>query len=129
MKREFKQLAFIGALILGGAFTANAQDAISHNDGTAYTEEVSVKRSGKDNVAGQPYFKTDKERVSLSMLNLDRDVVEVVVRDERDRVLFQELIKGEATIGKSFDFSQAVSGVYTIEVRNDQKRYQKLIVR
>lgn len=76
---------------------------------------------------GKPFFRSFEDQVSLNLLNLDRNPVHIEVMDTDDRVLFTEIVSGELTIGKTFDFSKAQDGMYTIKVKDCENTYYKKV--
>ncbi|MBL7472739.1 DUF3244 domain-containing protein, partial [Robertkochia sp. 1368] len=76
---------------------------------------------------GQPFFRTENNVVSINMLNMDTTPVTVKVYDQFDRVLFDQIITADDSVGKAFDFSNVEDGVYTIVVKKGANKFVKRI--
>ncbi len=73
----------------------------------------------------KPFFTEVEEHVSLNLLNLDKKDVSIKVYDEDSRLVFEEEITNEMIVEKSFDFSGAYEGNYTVSVSYGDKSYEK----
>ncbi|RKR06524.1 hypothetical protein CLV91_3379 [Maribacter vaceletii] len=76
----------------------------------------------------KPFFKETKENVSINLLNLDKEDVMIKIYDEENRLVFEEDIKDEMVVEKSFDFSGAYEGNYTVSVTYGEKSYEKYFI-
>lgn len=133
MKRTIK----ISMLLLLLGIAGQGQAYVGHYGNTSHDKNHSVFANDKDkkkkstpedrHSAGEPFFRTDDSVVSMNLLNLDEGPVEVKVYDGDDRVLYSEIICGEASVGKRFDFSEVSDGVYTIVVKDETRQYFKKV--
>jgi hypothetical protein len=131
MKRAFKislVLLLTGVAGYGHHAANNAENNITVDPIVKLLNDKDKKTADKDqSQVGKPFFRTQDAKVSVNMLNMDGTPVEVNVYDEYDRVLFNEIISGENSVGKQFDFSKAADGIYTIVVKDECKQYYKTI--
>lgn len=67
------------------------------------------------------------EKVSINLLNLDSNPVDIIIRDGRGRIIFSETITNNKTIQKSFNFTKAYKGNYSIKVKDGSTTYNKEI--
>ncbi|MFC4635061.1 hypothetical protein ACFO3O_14160 [Dokdonia ponticola] len=67
------------------------------------------------------------EKVSINLLNLDLNPVHIIIRDGRGRIVFSETITNDETIQKSFSFTKAFKGNYSIKVKDGSTTYTKEI--
>lgn len=67
------------------------------------------------------------EKVSINLLNLDLNLVEIIIRDGLGRIVFFETINNDQTIQKSFNFTKAYKGSYSIKVKDGSTTYNKEI--
>ena len=63
-----------------------------------------------------PFIRKAGEKVYLNYLNLDGNTVVVKVVDEEGRLLFFERFKDTPVVEKAFNFEQAASGTYRVQV-------------
>lgn len=103
-------------------YTSPVTDLILLSD----DKEKGSAEKGEQPESGEPYFKTNEEELSVNLLNLDANPVEVSIYDAYNRVVFTQVITGQS-IGKRFDFSEAKAGVYTIQVKDNNKNYYKKV--
>ncbi len=75
----------------------------------------------------KPFFIEEEKHVSLNFLNLDKKDVSIKVYDEDSRLVFEEEITDEMIVEKSFDFSGAYEGNYTVSISYGDKSYSKYI--
>jgi hypothetical protein len=76
----------------------------------------------------KPTVRQKGEHVSISMLNITKDPVNILVYDKSDnQLLFEERIKGEMTVGKQFDFSKAGAGNYLISMNCNNVNYTQIV--
>ena len=75
----------------------------------------------------KPVFRKKDGRVFLNFLNSDLSPVDIKVRDSMDRLLFTETMNGTLNIQKSFNFTKAFKGSYTIIVKDGRKVYMEEI--
>ncbi|WP_299436015.1 hypothetical protein [uncultured Maribacter sp.] len=73
----------------------------------------------------KPFFKETKESVSINLLNLNKEDVMIKIYDEDNRLVFEEDVKDKMVVEKSFDFSGAYKGNYTLSVTYGEKSYEK----
>ncbi|WP_298487256.1 hypothetical protein [uncultured Maribacter sp.] len=76
----------------------------------------------------KPYFKETEESISINLLNLDKEDVMIKIYDEDNRVVFEEDVKDKMVVEKSFDFSKAYEGNYTLSVTYGEKSYEKFFI-
>ncbi|MBL7472738.1 hypothetical protein [Robertkochia sediminum] len=128
MKKIFKlsfallMIAFVGT----GQLAANTVEdkVILLNEGG---EAKAVAVEADKTYVGQPFFRTENNVVSINMLNMDATPVTVKVYDQFDRVLFDQIITADDSVGKAFDFSNVEDGVYTIVVKKGANKFVKRI--
>ncbi|WP_224489177.1 T9SS type A sorting domain-containing protein [Robertkochia flava] len=132
MKKAFK----ISMILLLFGITGSAQVAAvdyeyhkPNRDIVVFAKDGDKKKTIKETrpEAGEPFFRTDQTTVSMNLLNLDAGPVEVKIYDEEDRVLYKEIITGESSVGKRFDFSEVSDGIYTIAVKDQKGQFFKKI--
>lgn len=76
----------------------------------------------------KPVFRKQGDKVFLNLLNLDTKDVEIKVIDSENRVLYQEVIKGESLVEKAFNFENAYDDRYTVLVKDDTLTYSESIL-
>ena len=103
MKKHCITLATVFALLAGTAETLAAP-------GTP------VVRTETLSAYADPYFRMAGEKVYLNYLNLDGNTVVVKVVDQEGRLLFFERFKDAPVVEKAFNFEQAASGTYRVQV-------------
>jgi len=67
------------------------------------------------------------EKVSIILLNPDVNPVVITIRDGRGRIVFTETITNDEAIHKSFNFTKAYKGSYSIKVKDGVTTYKKEI--
>jgi hypothetical protein len=75
-----------------------------------------VVRIEARNAYADPYMRKAGEKVYLNYLNLEGNTVVVKVLDEEGRLLFFERFKDTPVVEKAFNFEQAASGTYRVQV-------------
>lgn len=80
----------------------------------------------KENV--KPVFRTKDGKLFVNLLNLDKEEVKIKVVDSEGRIVFQEIIKGEAKVEKVFNFQDAYENTYTILVEDKNDTYYEEVV-
>lgn len=132
MKKTIKISAALLLMVLTGTATLSAKE-ISNNEYSFESvtplndKEKKNTKEEDESRAGAPYFRYADNQVSMNLLNLDRTPVHVQIIDDRDRVLFAEVIKGENSIGKQFDFSDVSNGIYTIIIKDSENQFIKKV--
>ena len=91
------------------------------------TVEKSQVSMAPKKIDHKPVFRKKDGRVFLNLLNSDLSPVDIKVRDAMDRLLFIETMKGTLNIQKSFNFTKAFKGSYTIKVKDGRKVYMEEI--
>ena len=76
----------------------------------------------------KPAFKSQDNKVSLSLLNLKKEDVEIKVLDSSSRIVFEEVLSEEMNIQKAFDFNLAPEDTYTIVVKDSNDIYYNNVV-
>lgn len=133
MKKTIKFSLILLFTGLAGTASVAAKEIVNASPALETVTPVNEKEKGKkvsekeSFEVGKPFFRYADNQVSVNLLNLDGNPVQVQVVDNYDRVLFREVIKGEHTIGKKFDFSNVADGVYTIVVKDCENQYYKKV--
>ncbi|TRZ46656.1 hypothetical protein [Robertkochia marina] len=132
MKKTIKISAALLLMVLTGTATLSAKEISNSTSSFESVNPVNDKekknsKEAEENRAGAPYFRYAGNQVSMNLLNLDRNPVHVQILDKRNRVLFTEVIKGENTIGKQFDFSDVSDGIYTIIIKDCENQFIKKV--
>ena len=132
MKKTIKISAALILMVLTGTTTLSAKEISNFNNSfesvtPVNDKEKKNKKEAEEPRAGAPYFRYVDNQVSMNLLNLDRNSVQVQILDKRNRVLFTEVIKGENTIGKQFDFSGVSDGIYTIVIKDCENQFIKKV--
>lgn len=81
-----------------------------------------------ENIMEDPVFERRGDRVLLNMLNLDEKAVVIRLLDANGKLVFEEKSTGETIVSKSFNFTDAFKGEYTIVILDDQKRFKEVVV-
>ncbi len=66
-------------------------------------------------------------KVSVNLLNLDLNPIKIIIRDGLGRIVFSETISDNNAIHKSFNFTNAYQGSYSIKVKDGSRTYNKEI--
>lgn len=137
MKKTIKISTILLLLVLTGSTALSAKAITNNHTASELLSPVNDKEKDKNKkeveekkdeaIAGEPFFRATEDLVSVNLLNLDGNPVHVQVLDATNRVLFKEVIKGEHSVGKRFDFSQAEEGVYTIVVKDCERKFYKKV--
>lgn len=130
MKKLFKTsiaLLMIGFIGMGqlAANTVNDEVILLNEGEEAEKSEVKADKT----YVGQPFFRAENNVVSMNLLNTETTPVEIKVYDKYDRVLFTEIVTGDRSVGKAFDFSDVQDGVYSIVVKKNGSKFVKRIVK
>ncbi len=107
-------------------FTAENQ-----SNSVIYTINVhskGVKITNKKENTIQPIFRKVGKKVYVNLLNVDQDKIDIEILDDRGAIFFEESSKGKLVFGKTFNFSKAMKGTYTIIVNDGEKDYYQTIV-
>jgi hypothetical protein len=128
MRKLFKMSFALSMMVFVGigqlaANTVNDKVILLNEGGEAKTMIAEADKT----YVGQPFFRTENNVVSINLLNLDTTPVHVKVYDQYDRVLFNQIITGDNSVGKAFDFSNVENGVYTIVVKKNGSKFVKRI--
>ncbi len=89
-----------------------------------FTDE---KKSAKITIDTDKVIREKGEKVSVILLNPDVNPVTITIRDGRGRIVFSETITNNETIHKSFNFTKAYKGNYSIKVKDGSTTYNKEI--
>ncbi|MDG3583781.1 MULTISPECIES: DUF3244 domain-containing protein [Galbibacter] len=91
------------------------------------SENETVVKRGKTTTIYKPYFRKDNNLLSVNMLSIDESPVDVKIYNETtNQLIHEEVLKGEKSLGKRFDFSN-VNGVYRFEVTHKGNTFYKTV--
>jgi len=76
----------------------------------------------------KPIFKKADAMVYLNLLNLEQEKVKIKVYDSADRLLYSQVIVGEAIIERAFNFKTAEADEYSIVVKKGAGTYYEHII-
>ena len=111
--------AFMFATVAGTATETNKASVVPFSD----TELEILEAADK----GKPIFRKKGEKVFLNMLNLQGDRIEIKVFDGDRRLLFKEIVEGDLTVEKAFNFENAFEDSYTVIVKDSDGVYTEKI--
>ncbi len=124
MKNVFKTAAMVALFLSMVPVSASGPDKRGGN--------IEVARPGVfasfTDFSQDPVFKRKGSKVMMNMLNLDEKAVVIRVFNGDGRVVFEEKVTGEAVIQKVFNFTDAFSGDYRIEILDDKKKFEETII-
>lgn len=110
-----------------GSYFLKVDDDLKEMVYTIDLDSTGVKVASKTE-SNKPLFKKEQSKVSVSLLNLDLNKVEIQVVDSNNRILFSEEFKNELTIQKTFNFQSAFNDSYTVVVKDGSKTFYEDIV-
>lgn len=111
--------AFMFVTVTGTATESIRTDMVPPSD-----TEIEILESADK---GKRIFRQKGKKVYLNILNLAEDTIEIKVFDSSKRVLFKEVIEGDLTVEKAFNFEQAVRDSYTVAVKDSEGTYLERI--
>lgn len=94
---------------------------------TLKVEDESVKISHTEANAVIPVIRKTGDKVTVNLFNADQEKVNIKILDGRDKIVFNQSIQGELTIGKAFNFEKAIKGNYTLIVSDGEDTYYETI--
>lgn len=117
MKNTLKQFLLFTLLI-----------ASIHVNAAEFETITKTKKPNTTTKADDLVIREKDEKVSIILLNVDLNPVDIIIRDGIGRIIFSETITNDnKTIHKSFNFENAYSGNYTIKVKEGVNTYNKEI--
>ena len=119
-KFDLKKLA-------GGLYFLEVEDAFKEIVYTIKVSKSDVRIVEKDEKL-KPVFRKKGNKLFLNLLNLKESDVEIKVLDSSNRVLFQEVIKGEMVVEKAINFEKAFDDSYTVVVKNGSETYYENVL-
>jgi hypothetical protein len=110
-----------------GLYFLEVEDAFKEIVYTIKVSKSDVNIVKKDEKL-KPVFRMKGNKLFLNLLNLKEADVEIKVLDSSNRVLFQEVIKGEMVVEKAINFENAFDDSYTVVVKNGSKTYYENVL-
>ncbi|TRZ41787.1 DUF3244 domain-containing protein [Robertkochia solimangrovi] len=92
-----------------------------------FVEGKTIIAADKEETIYKPYFRVENKVISMNMLSIDETPVEVKVYDSSDILLYDEVLTGNKSLGKRFDFTKASRGDYKIVVKHDGNTFYKIV--
>ncbi|MCF8715991.1 DUF3244 domain-containing protein [Joostella atrarenae] len=93
-----------------------------------FTDDNTLVDRENEEVIYKPYFRNDNGIVSVNMLSIDKSPVFVKVYDEStNELLHEEILKGEKSLGKRFDFTNVEKKSYRFEVTRKGNTFYKTV--
>jgi hypothetical protein len=113
--------------LVGGLYFLEVEDAFKE---IVYTIKVSKSdvRIVEKVEKLKPVFRKKGNKLFLNLLNLKEADVEIKVLDSSNRVLFQEVVKGEMVVEKAINFEKAFDDSYTVIVKNGSEIYYENVL-
>jgi len=76
----------------------------------------------------KPTVRQDGTKVIVSMLNISKDPVRILIYDRStNQLLTEQKFKNQLNVGKQFDFSQVGSGKYLISMKSNDLSYSQTV--
>ena len=94
---------------------------------TAFETSIDGKKPLTSTIISDMVIREKGEKVSVILFNLDLNPVDITIRDGFGRIVFSETISDNKTIHKSFNFTKAYQGKYSIKVKDGSTTYNKEI--
>lgn len=88
---------------------------------------VETEKMSLINIDDELVIQKKEYKVSINLLNLDLNPIKIIIRDGLGRIIFHETINDNKTIQKTFNFTNAYQGSYSIKVKDGSKTYNKEI--
>jgi hypothetical protein len=109
-----------------GIYFFTTEDALKSRVYTISISKADMRILEKKENA-KPVFRRDKKMVYLNLLNLDGGDVEIKVFDSSNRVLFKQVVEGEISVEKAFNFKRAFADSYSVVVKDNNNTYYESI--
>jgi hypothetical protein len=77
------------------------------------------------NAIDKDVFTEGTDMVYVSFSNPELQRIKLEVRDGLNRIVYSNEIDGEASVSKTFNFTGAYKGYYTIHIGNEKKSFSK----
>jgi hypothetical protein len=94
---------------------------------TGFETSIEGKKPLTSAIDSDRVIREKGEKVSIILLNLDLSPVKIIIRDGMGRIVFSETINDNKAIHKSFNFTKAYQGSYSIKVKDGSTTYNKEI--
>ena len=76
----------------------------------------------------KPFFRKTDNMIFMNYLNLDKSKLSIKVYDTESRTVFTQEVADEMIVEKSFNFTDAFPGTYTVTVKSAGKTYTEEFV-
>jgi len=106
-----------------GTYYLEVENASQFVTYTLSVENMEVKIINKEERFTPVVFGKEGNKVYLNLENSDLSKVEIKIMDENNAKVFGESLASQRTIDKTFNFENAVKGLYTISVKDGKKVY------
>ena len=74
-----------------------------------------------------PIFKKKRDKLLVSLVNLEQKDVTIRIYDNEGRVVYKEILEGKLVIEKAFNFENAFENDYTVVVTENKKSFKETV--
>lgn len=118
----------LAGFLTSGAYTVEEDNGLAINiTSVSITDEkVTVKEDDSYQIF-KPVVNKDGDYVLFSRLSLNKEKMYVRVYDNRNKLVYKEIINGETESNRVFDFSALDSGEYKIVVKATGRTFKNVV--